>query len=122
VRTREGEVGMARALDGASGPLRGTSGSALVAEVRANEARFDVRRHAARLATKPLLLVAGARDDVTPPALHHEPLAAAVAAQPGAQLRSAVLDADHAFADTRVALTRLVLDWLADDCGRGGSG
>ena len=116
VRTPEGEARMASALDGWSGPIRGTSGVALVAEVRANAARFDLRRHAAALAQKPLLLVAGARDEVTPPALHHEPVAAAVAAQPGARLHSAVLDADHAFADRRVELTRLVLAFLADEC------
>jgi pimeloyl-ACP methyl ester carboxylesterase len=116
VRTPEGEARMAGALEGWSGPIRGTSGAALVAEVRANAMRFDLRRHAAALATKPLLLVAGARDEVTPPALHHEPLAAQVAADPHAMLRATVLDADHAFADRRVELTRLVLDWLSTDC------
>jgi pimeloyl-ACP methyl ester carboxylesterase len=121
VATREGEARMAGALESWSGPIRGTSGAALVAEVSANAARFDVRRHAPALAQKPLLLVAGSRDDVTPPALHHDPLAAAVAAQPGARLEAVVLDADHAFADRRVALTRLVLDWLARDCGAPGA-
>jgi hypothetical protein len=63
-----------------------------------------------------VLLVAGSRDEATPPALHQEPLAAAIAAQPGARLRTAVLDADHAFADRRVELARLVIGWLASDC------
>jgi pimeloyl-ACP methyl ester carboxylesterase len=116
LRTPAGEAGMARALDGWSGPIRGTSGAALVSEVQGNEVRFDLRRHAQQLAAKPLLLVAGARDDVTPPGLHHEPLAAAIATQPDAKLQTALLDADHAFADRRVELTRRVLDWLATDC------
>jgi len=116
VRTPEGAARMAGALDGWSGPIRGTSGAALVGEVRQNEARFDLRRHAPRLAGKPVLLVAGSRDEVTPPALHHEPLVAALAAQPGAKLHSALLDADHAFADRRVELTRLVVGWLTSDC------
>ena len=118
VRTPDGEARMAGALETWGGPIRGTSGAALVAEVRANEARFDLRRHAAQLATRPVLLVAGARDDVTPPALHHDPLAAAISAQPGARLSAALLDADHAFADRRVELTRLVVGWLANDCSR----
>ena len=113
---------MAGALDGWSGPIHGTSGAALVAEVRDNEQRFDLRNHAAQLATKPVLLVAGSRDEVAPPALHHEPLAAAIAAQPGAQLHTAVLDADHAFSDRRVELTRLVLAWLEHDCTQAGQG
>jgi pimeloyl-ACP methyl ester carboxylesterase len=116
VRTPEGEARMAGALETWGGPIRGTSGAALVDEVRRSEARFDLRRHAPRLAAKPLLLVAGSRDDVTPPALHHEPLAAAISAQHGARLRTSLLDADHAFADRRVELTRLVVGWLTSEC------
>ena len=122
VRTPAGEAGMAHALDGWSGPIHGTSGAALVREVQGNEARFDLRRHAEALATKPLLLVAGTRDEVTPPALHHEPLVAAISAQPGAHLQTALLDADHAFADRRVALTRIVVTWLDTECVRGRQG
>jgi len=122
VETPEGEARMAGALDGWGGPIRGTGGAALVAEVRANGTRFDLRRHAAALATRPLLLVAGSRDDVTPPALHHEPLVAQLAAHPDARLQSALLDADHAFADRRVELTRLVLDWLTTKCVQAGQG
>jgi pimeloyl-ACP methyl ester carboxylesterase len=114
--TPEGGARMAGALDGWAGPIRGTSGAALVAEVQRSAERFDLRRHAPRLARMPLLLVAGSRDDVTPPALHHDPLAAAVAAQPGAQLVTALLDADHAFADRRVELSRLVVGWLTSEC------
>lgn len=116
VRTPEGEARMAGALETFRGPIRGTSGAALVAEVRSSEARFDLRRHAPRLAAKPLLLVAGSRDQVTSPALHHAPLAAAISAQPGARLHTALLDADHAFADRRVELTRLVVAWLTSEC------
>jgi pimeloyl-ACP methyl ester carboxylesterase len=116
LRAPEGRQAMAAALDGWSGPLAGTSGAALVAEVEENAARFDLRAHAPRLARKPVLLVAGSRDVVTPPATHHVPLAARIAAQPGARLTRAVLDADHAFADRRVELTRLVLGWLASEC------
>ncbi len=114
--TPEGAQQMARTLDGRLGPTKGASGTSLVADVRANALRFDLRSHAGSLAAKPILLVAGSRDDVTPPALHHEPLAAAIAAQPDAQLKTAVLDADHAFADRRVELTRLVVGWLSTQC------
>lgn len=115
VRTPEGKAAMAGALDAMRGPIRTPSG-ALVAEVLRDEARFDLRRHAPQLAGKPVLLVAGSRDEATPPALHHEPLVAAISAQPGAKLESHVLDADHAFADRRVELTRLVIGWLASEC------
>ena len=73
-------------------------------------------QHAPMLATKPTLLVAGARDDVTPPAAHHAPLVAAIRAQGGTLLRELTLDSDHAFSDARIALTRAVLDWAERDC------
>jgi dienelactone hydrolase len=117
LRTPDGTARMARTLDGWRGPIRGATGESLVADVRRNATRFDLRRHAAALATKPVLLVAGSRDDVTPPALHHTPLVEAIGAQPEARLTSSVLDADHAFADRRVELTRLVIGWLERDCG-----
>ncbi len=107
---------MAATLDGWRGPIQGTGGVELTAEVQAHAERFDLTRHAAALAGKPTLLIAGARDEVTPPALHHAPLVAAIAAEPGTALESQVLDADHAFADRRVALTRLVVGWLGRRC------
>ena len=115
--TPEGTERMARALDGWRGPIAGASGASLVADVRANAARFDLRRHAQALAAKPVLLVAGSRDDVTPPALHHVPLAEAIGAHSDAHLSQRVLDADHAFSDERVELTRLVIGWLGHGCG-----
>jgi dienelactone hydrolase len=115
----DAEMQIAGALDAWRGPIA-TSGSSLVAEVRTHAARFDLRRHAAVLARKPTLLVAGARDEVTPAALHHAPLAAAIRAEPGAMLESHVLDADHAFADRRVELTRLVVAWLGRSCSEPG--
>jgi dienelactone hydrolase len=107
-------------LDAWRGPIR-TSGSSLVAEVSLHAERFDLRRHAGALARKRTLLIAGRRDQVTPPALHHAPLAAAIGAEPGATLETHILDADHAFADRRVELTRRVVDWLGQSCNEPGS-
>jgi pimeloyl-ACP methyl ester carboxylesterase len=114
--TPAGSAEMARALDGWSGPIHGARGATLAAEVRTNAKRFDLRGHAARLATKPILLVAGTRDQITPPALHHEPLAAAIARESKQLLWTETLDSDHAFADRRVELTRVVVHWLDEAC------
>jgi dipeptidyl aminopeptidase/acylaminoacyl peptidase len=103
-------------LDAMSGPIAGTTGAQLVAEIAAGGERFDTRRRAATLARKPVLLVAGARDRVTPPELHHEPLVAALREAGAAQLRALTLDADHAFSPARIALARAVVGWLADAC------
>src|SRR4029453_19594802 len=75
---------MEQALGGWSGPVRMAPRYAPVAELVANANRFDTTQRAAALAGRPLLLVAGAQDDVTPPAQHHDPLVAALTAA-GAQ-------------------------------------
>lgn len=103
-------------LDAMSGPIAGTSGARLVAEIAAAGDRYDTRRGAAALARKPLLLVAGARDRVTPPELHHEPLVAALRAAGANRLRSLTLDADHAFSPARIALAHALVGWLAEEC------
>ncbi len=99
-----------------SGPLRSLPGPALVAELRAQADRFDTIRHAGRLAEKPLLLVGGARDEVTPVAVHHDPLVATIEAWGAGLLQHAVLDADHAFSDRRIALARQVVGFLKARC------
>lgn len=98
------------------GPIRDLSGAQLVAELRENGARFDLTRRAPALAAKPVLLVAGRRDSVARLELHHAPLAAAIATQPGAQLSQIVLEDDHAFSGSRIALAHAVLDFLAQQC------
>jgi pimeloyl-ACP methyl ester carboxylesterase len=98
------------------GPIRNLSGAQLVAELRKNGERFDLTRRAAALARKPVLLVAGSRDTVARPEQNHAPLADAIAAQPGARLSQVVLDDDHAFSGSRIALTRAVLDFLTQEC------
>ena len=98
------------------GPIRDLSGAQLTAELRENGERFDLTKRAAALATKPVLLVAGSRDTVARPELHHAPLVGAIEAQPGARLTQVMLDDDHAFSGSRIALTRSVLDFLTQQC------
>src|SRR5262249_33483843 len=53
VATPEGAAAMAQRLDTWGGPIHGTSGAALVAEVRPHRGRFELKNHAAALARKP---------------------------------------------------------------------
>lgn len=105
-----------KALGGWSGPIRGASGKKLVAELIKNADRFDTTRRTAALAARPVLLVAGSRDTVTPASIHHDPLVAAFAAAGAKHTRSVVLDADHAFSDKRIALAHAVVDWIGTEC------
>ncbi len=108
---------MATALGGWSGPIRGTSGIELVREVAKHAGTYDLVARAGALAGRSLLLVAGARDDVTPPARHHAPLVEALKRSGATRLRSVVLDdADHAFSDQRIALAHEVVSFLSAAC------
>lgn len=105
-----------KTLGGWSGPIRGASGKKLVAELIKNADRFDTARRANALAARPVLLVAGSRDAVTPASVHHDSLVAAFAAAGAKHTRSVVLDADHAFSDKRIALAHALVDWIGTEC------
>jgi hypothetical protein len=107
---------MAARLDGWSGPLSGARGADLVAEISANADGFDTRQHAAALAPRALLLVAGTRDEVLDPAYHHDPLVSALRNAGAGSLREVRLDSDHSLSDLRIALARVLIDWLQTDC------
>jgi len=106
------EQGFAAALR----PIHGATLAGLVDELVANAEPFDPTRRAPALAGRPLLLVAGARDDVTPPAVHHDPLAAALRAAGATQVDAVVLDSDHAFSGARIALAHALVEWLERSC------
>ena len=115
-----GSEGMAASLDGWSGPIVGPSGAALVGEVVENAKRFDTTGHAPRLADKSLLLVAGARDQVTTVTLHHAPLVEALEAAGAGDLTQHVMPlGDHAFSGLRIALATRLVDWLEGRCRAG---
>lgn len=100
-----------------SGPIRGADGEALVGELIADADRFDPTRQAEALASKSVLLVVAARDEVAPPAIHHQPMVEALRAAGAKSLATAVFaESDHAFSGQRVALARRVSDWLDDSC------
>jgi pimeloyl-ACP methyl ester carboxylesterase len=110
-------AGFAASIDGWSGPIKGPSGRVLIAEIVEHAERFDTRSHVADLAQKKLLLVAGRRDVVTPPALHHDPLVEVLRAADSKSLEALLFEqADHAYSGQRIELARLVTGWLDSEC------
>ena len=97
------------AFDGQLLPLRGTSGEALVAEIQAAGAQWDLAGLGPRLAGRPVLLVGAGLDTDAPVDVHHHPLVAAYATD---RLEHHVFPTDHLLADHRVALARTVVDFL----------
>jgi hypothetical protein len=99
-------------------PIAGTTLAQLIDELAANADAFDTTRRAPALASRPVLLVAGGRDDVTAPSVHHDPLVAAFAAADAPAVTTEVLDADHAFSSRRIALAHTLVDWMETRCAQ----
>lgn len=106
-------AGLVEAYAAELAPLHGTSGEALVAELEAAGESWRLARLARPLADRPVLLIAGNRDTVAPPEVHHEPLVEAFRAEPVERLEHHVFPTDHALSDHRVALARTILGFLA---------
>jgi pimeloyl-ACP methyl ester carboxylesterase len=100
----------------AEGFIRDASGETLVKELQTSQGAMDITQGAAALAARPVLLVTGARDDVTPTATNHDPMLAALRKAGSEQLSELRLDSDHAFSDARIALARGVVDFLQQHC------
>ncbi|MCM0674400.1 alpha/beta fold hydrolase [Micromonospora phytophila] len=97
---------------GELGPLRGTSGEALVAEMEAAGPSWRLAGLAPKLTDRAVLLIGTSHDPVTPADVYHWPLVEAYRAHPVDRLEQRVFPADHALSDHRVALARTVVDFL----------
>jgi alpha/beta superfamily hydrolase len=89
--------------------LAGTDAATLIAEAERHAQDWDLLGTARALAGKPVLIVGAAHGNAAQVA----PLAAALKAQRGAQVQAVTLPSDHAFADQRIGLAGVVVDWLA---------
>ncbi len=100
------------AFTGELGPLRGTSGEALVGEMEAMGDSWRLAGLAPLLADRPVLLIGTGLDTVTPYDVHHEPVVTAYQAQPVEHLEHHLFPTDHALSDHRVTMTRTLLGFL----------
>ncbi|SDD34446.1 Alpha/beta hydrolase family protein [Massilia sp. PDC64] len=89
--------------------LAGTDAARLMAEVERHAQDWDLLDTAPALAAKPVLIVAAEHGNAAQVA----PLAAALKASRGAQVQAVTLPSDHAFADKRIGLAAVTVDWLA---------
>ena len=89
--------------------LAGTDAARLMAEVERHARDWDLLDTVPALAGKPVLIVAAEHGNAAQVA----PLAAALKASRGAQVQAVTLPSDHAFADKRIGLAAVTVDWLA---------
>lgn len=104
---------LAAELDGDSAPLTGFDGKAFLMETSQNQERYGVQSNVKKLANRQIMLVGGKRDHIIPIHEHHYPIAQALREENADGITLHLLDDDHAFSNTRIALTELILAWLA---------
>ena len=94
------------------GPYRVQGGgAALVAEVKANAEQWDVLVHAAALRERHVLLVGSANQT------EHDSLVTALGGPGTNRLTAYRWPTDHSFSDRRIALARVLVEWLRQPCG-----
>lgn len=93
-------------------PLADATAETLVEEMLERRADWNLLDRVAALKGRPVLLVGAARDAMAVPLLHHRPLAEAFEKAAAEHVTATVLDDDHVFSSTRIALARTVADWL----------
>lgn len=95
-------------------PLRGTSGEKLALEVEQNGETFRFENVASGFGTRPVLLVMGTKDTLTPAPLCVDVLKRIEDGIPGSRCELAVYDAPHDYLNVRRDLRRKVLEFLKD--------
>ena len=78
--------------------------------------QLDTRLFGSGMRGKSVFMITGTEDTVLPPASMFDPVVAAYQRDPGIRLRHHSIPGDHSFSYSRIQLTRLVLDWLQNDC------
>lgn len=98
------------------GPLVWADGYTLYDEVIGHGETWNLLHRAEALAGKPLLLVAGSKDNVVPPTQNHAPLVNAITKIHDHQLQTLELEAAHSFSSKRLALARALTDFFTKSC------
>jgi pimeloyl-ACP methyl ester carboxylesterase len=93
-------------------PLRIQNTERWLDDFIAHADELDLCRSATALRDRPLLLVAGRRDEDCPPVINHEPLMRALRSAGATQTQELWFDDDHPYSGHRIALSRAVVAWV----------
>ena len=95
-----------------SQPLKGTTHDILLDEIDGNAEEWDVCNHASGFKGKDLLVISGARDDVSIPQIHHYPFMKALMDAGVTTASEAIIEESHSFHSRRIELAETILSWL----------
>ena len=97
--------------------LRGFDSKTLRAQMETVDPKtMDTTLFGPGMRGKSVFMVVGDEDGVTPANTMFKPVVAAYSQDEKIRLQSHIISADHSYSWSRLALTRLVLDWLQQDC------
>jgi len=96
-------------------PLKGTGVNVLFDEINGRKEDWDLNNLSFSGKDRNVLLIAGSRDTVSEPELHHDPLYCKLSsnAHDSLNVQQVILDATHSFHSKRVSLAEVILDWLS---------
>ncbi|MDR2162181.1 MAG: alpha/beta fold hydrolase [Desulfovibrio sp.] len=93
-------------------PLKGTSPQALWDEIVRIKDSHNLLNYVPDLAGKKILMVAAGKDVPCPLAFDHAPLFSALKKAYPNDIEEFIIDDDHAYSASRIAVTRASLEWL----------
>jgi uncharacterized protein len=103
--------------DPEAGPLKGVTAEQLADEAKAHAAAWDFSAFAPALANRKGLVIASAQDEAHSKDMLREPLFTALKAAGAKHWDSRAIDDDHGTSGHRIALEKMVIDWLGQqDC------
>ena len=107
-------AGFAAYID-AQGMLNHKGSKTVIAEIAERGPAFDTFLLGPKFESRPVLLVAGKQDTAVDPVKNHLPQVAAYQAA-GVNLTHTLMEGDHSFSWTRMALMRTVTNWMTANC------
>lgn len=91
-----------------------SSANILLNELITNKKEWNLINYLEKLSNKHLLII-GAKFDATAPIdIHHKPLMGALKMNNSKNVKEIILETGHSFSDKRIALARIISEWLSE--------
>ena len=90
------------------------SAEVLLNELITYKNEWNLLNHIEKLAEKNLLIVGAKNDSTTPLEIHHLPLVNSLKMSNAKNVKEFILETGHSFADKRIALARIISEWLKE--------
>lgn len=90
------------------------SAEILLNELIANKKDWNLLNYLEKLSSKNLLIIGAKFDTTTPIEIHHKPLISSLKMTNAKNVEEMILETEHSFSDKRIALARIISDWLSE--------